>query len=149
MGALSQALKAHTLIGLDTAPFIYFWERHPRYYPLAEILFQHLKAPTVHGVTSLITLIEVCVYPQRQKRPDLVAMYEQVLLHSQQVETLPVTVAVARRAVHLRATYEIHVPDALQLATALEAGATAFITNDRHLQKVSEIAVLVLEDYVA
>jgi predicted nucleic acid-binding protein len=62
---------------------------------------------------------------------------------------MPVDVALARRAVVLRAQYGIHVPDALQVATALEAGATLFVSNDRRLSQVQEIPVLLLDDYTA
>ena len=149
MGGLGQDLSAHTVIGVDTALFIYLWEHHPRYYSLSEVLFDYLKEPQVEGVTSIITLIEACIHPKRQGREDLVQAYEQALLHSQQVRTLPVHTALARRTVALRAQYDIRVPDALQIATAMEAGATAFVTNDRRLAKVQEIQVLVLDDYVA
>jgi predicted nucleic acid-binding protein len=130
-------------------PFIYLWERHPRFFKLAETLFGYLKQPEVQGVTSVITLIEACVHPQRQGRPDLVAAYERALRNSQQVQMLPVDTALARRAVILRASYGIRVPDALQLAAAMEAGATLFVSNDRRLSKVQEIHVILLDDYVA
>ena len=132
---------------MDTAPFIYLWERHPRYSVLSETLFRHLQKPDVQGITSIITLIEACVLPQRQGRLDLVEAYERALLHSQQVQTLPVDAALARRAVALRAQYDIRVPDGLQIAAALEAGGTAFVTNDRRLARVQELQVLVLDDY--
>jgi len=61
---------------------------------------------------------------------------------------LSIDAPMARRAVVLRAQYDIHVPDALQIAAALEAGATAFVTNDRRLSRVQELAVLVFDDYV-
>jgi predicted nucleic acid-binding protein len=35
------------------------------------------------------------------------------------------------------------------VAAALEAGATAFVTNDRRLKQVQDLKVLVLEDYLA
>jgi predicted nucleic acid-binding protein len=61
---------------------------------------------------------------------------------------LPVDAALARRAVILRAAYEIHVPDALQISAALESGATLFVTNDRRLSKVQEIQILLFDDYL-
>ncbi len=101
------------------------------------------------GITSIITLIEACVHPQRQGRLDLVRTYERSLLHSQQGRTLPVDAALARRAVVLRAQYDIHVPDALQIAAAIEHGATVFVTNDLRLARVQELDVLLLEDYAS
>lgn len=147
MGRLTQALTAHKLIGLDTTPFIYFWERHPTYFALSEELFRVLTRPHVQGITSVITLIEVCIHPQRLGRQDLIAAYEQILLHSPQLTLLPITVALARQAVRLRAQYNIQIPDALQIAAALESGATLFVTNDRQLTKVQELEVLLLGDY--
>lgn len=147
MAELEQDLAAHTIIGVDTVPFIYLWERHSRYFTLSETLFRYLKLPHVRGITSVITLIETCVHPQRQGQLDLVRTYERALLHSQQVQMLPVDVAMARRAVTLRSQYGIHVPDALQIAAAMQAEATAFVTNDRRLVKVQEIDVFLLEDY--
>jgi len=149
LGELEQALVAHGIIGVDTAPFIYLWERHPRYFALSETLFRYLKEPQVQGITSIITLIEACVLPQRQGRPDLVEAYERALLHSRQARTLAVDAVLARRAVALRAQYDVRAPDALQIAVALEAGATAFVTNDRRLAKVRELQVLLFDDYAA
>jgi predicted nucleic acid-binding protein len=148
LGTLTQALRSHQQISVDTAPFIYLWEKHPRYVKLSEELFGYLSSPEVYGSTSIIALIEVCIYPQRQGRADLVTIYENALLHSQQVQMWPVNVEIARQAVQLRAAYDIHIPDALHLATAITAGATLFVTNDRRLQKVTEIEVLSFEDYV-
>ncbi len=147
MGTLEADLLAHTVIGVDTAAFIYLWEKHPRYEALAKILFLHLREHPGSGVTSIITLIESCVLPQRQGRLDLVRSYERALLHSQQIRVLSVDSALARRAVMIRATYDLRVPDALQIAAALEEGATAFVTNDRRLTKVQELKFLLFDDY--
>lgn len=149
MAELDQALGAHTVIGVDTVPFIYLWEKHPRYSPLCETLFHYLDSAQVQGITSVITLIETCIYPQQQGRLDLVRQYEQSLLHSRQVRMLPIDASLAHRAVVLRARYGIHVPDAVQIAAALEGGASLFVTNDLRLRKVKEIDVLVFDDFVS
>ncbi len=36
-------------------------------------------------------------------------------------------------------------PDAIQLATAILYGATAFLTNDRIFERVKEIHILILD----
>lgn len=148
MAGLGAVLTEHLTIGLDTNPFIYLFEHHPRYYPLIEELFTYLKSPDVTGITSIITLIETCVQPQRDGRADLVRVYEQTLLNAQQVQMVSINVALAKRAIALRAQYGFRVPDALQLGAALEHGATLFVTNDRRLKKVTELPVLLLDDYV-
>lgn len=71
------------------------------------------------------------------------------MFRSRQIRLLPIDAALARRAIVLRAQYDIHVPDALQIAAALETGATLFVTGDRRLVKVQEIDVLLFDDYAA
>jgi predicted nucleic acid-binding protein len=39
-------------------------------------------------------------------------------------------------------------PDALQIAVGTLYGATKFLTNDPDLKRVSEIKILVLDDYL-
>ena len=145
---LERELARHTIIGIDTTPFIYLWEKHPRYFALSASLLRYLDSPQVWGITSIITLIEICVYPQRQGRLDLVRAYERALLHSRQVRMLPIDTKLAQHAVVLRARHDVRVPDALQIAAALESGATLFVTNDRRLRRVSEIDVLLFDEYV-
>jgi len=41
---------------------------------------------------------------------------------------------------------DITLTDALQIATALKASCQAFISNDRRLQRVTEICVFVLDE---
>jgi predicted nucleic acid-binding protein len=148
LAKLTSVLSPHTIIGLDTSPFIYLFEHHSHYFPLAEELFIHLKSPDVTGITSIITLIETCVQPQRDGRTDLVQIYEKTLLNSQQVQMVDIDPILAKRAIQLRVKYGFRVPDALQLSAALEQGATLFITNDRRLAKVTELLVLILDDYL-
>ena len=53
------------------------------------------------------------------------------------------------RAAHLRARYNIRLPDALQVAASISFGAQAFLTNDKRLSKLEElIDVIVMDDYL-
>lgn len=53
---------------------------------------------------------------------------------------------IADIASSLRANYNINTPDAIQMATSLEAQADIFITNNTSLKKVTEIKVLLLSE---
>ena len=59
---------------------------------------------------------------------------------------MPVNEAIAARAAHLRAIYNLRTPDALQVAAALDANCDAFLTNDRGLKRVEELKILFLDD---
>ena len=58
----------------------------------------------------------------------------------------PVTLEVADHAAMLRARYRLSTPDAIQVATALEMQATAFLGNDTYLKRITEIECLILDD---
>ena len=146
MARIDDLLAKHLRIGLDTSPFIYLFERHPTYHPLVQPLFTQLKAPQHDAVTSVITLIETCVQPYRAENYELVERYRHALTNAEQVRLVDITIKIAETAIRLRAQHNIRVPDALQIATAIEADATLFITNDKQFKRVSGIEVVLLDD---
>jgi predicted nucleic acid-binding protein len=54
----------------------------------------------------------------------------------------------AEAAALIRARYTIRLPDALQIAAAMQGDATLFVTNDKRIKKVDALEVLVLSDYL-
>jgi predicted nucleic acid-binding protein len=54
----------------------------------------------------------------------------------------------SERASRLRAQYSIKTPDAIQIAGALVCGADKFLTNDADLKRVTEIDILVVDDFI-
>ncbi|MGC9074989.1 MAG: type II toxin-antitoxin system VapC family toxin [Candidatus Bipolaricaulaceae bacterium] len=55
---------------------------------------------------------------------------------------VPVDLAVAKLTTRLRAKYGPRTPDALQVASAIHAGATRFLTDDAQLKQTKEPEVL-------
>ncbi len=56
---------------------------------------------------------------------------------------------VADRAASLRSLLRLRLPDAIQVATVLESGADAFLTNDRELLRAEQsVQVLLLDDVI-
>lgn len=53
----------------------------------------------------------------------------------------------AERAAELRSAYPLRTPDAVQLAAAMMGGADVFITNDRRFRAISEIEILIFDDW--
>jgi hypothetical protein len=76
----------------------------------------------------------------------LEAEYCTLLLGTAGIVPLPLDAVIARGAAELRARYALRTPDAVQVATAISVGCQAFLTNDRGLQRVNELRVLVLDD---
>ncbi len=54
-----------TVVGLDTAPLIYFIEENPTYLPIVGRFFEAVDRGEFRVVTSVLTLTEVLVHPLR------------------------------------------------------------------------------------
>jgi predicted nucleic acid-binding protein len=143
---LDDALAGVARLGLDTAPIIYFVEAHPSYDARMTAVFRRVAAGAITAYTSVISLCEVLIQPFRQGEADLVREYRDLLLRGEHFQTLAIDPTTAERAADLRARHNLRTPDALQIAAASLAGCQAFLTNDRGLQRVTELRVLVLDD---
>jgi hypothetical protein len=58
-----------TIVGLDTAPLIYFIEKHLTYLPLLLPFFESVERGEMQVVTSTLTITEVLVHPYRDGKP--------------------------------------------------------------------------------
>lgn len=143
---LPDALRGIQHLGFDTAPLIYFIERHPAYFDRMLFIMQYVDGGLITGLSASIALTEVLVQPIRNGNSDLVRRYEAVLTHSRHFRLEPVTAGVARHAAQLRAKYNLRTPDALHVAAMLESGCDAFLTNDVGIKRVTELRILVLAD---
>jgi predicted nucleic acid-binding protein len=139
-----ESLRGST-VGLDTGPLIYYIEEHPTFLDKIKPFFEAAERNEFRIVTSYVTLIEVLVHPLREGRPELAEEYRKIFLQSPALSAIPLDEGIAEEAAGLRARHNIRTPDAIQLATAIRAGASWFLTNDAELANFSEIPVLVLK----
>lgn len=137
-------MRGVTLLGFDTAPLIYYTERHPTFGPLTYAIFQRIANGDIAACTSVVSLAETLVYPKRLQDRGQERIYKRLLLRTPGFACLPVDTAIAERAAELRARYNLRTPDAIQVATALVAGCEAFLTNDLALRRVADLRVLAL-----
>jgi predicted nucleic acid-binding protein len=124
-------------------------EEDARFLPLVEPLFEAVVKGRLEIVTSALTLLEVLVVPYRAGSADLAQRYEDLLTHSRGIALLDLTRHHLRTAAELRAATGVKTPDALQLAAAMGAGCTTFVTNDRRIPAIGGMRVLQLGDYEA
>lgn len=146
--SLIEQLSSTTQLFLDTAPVIYFVEQHPRYLPLLEPLFQRLDAGELTAITSPITLAECLVLPLRQEEQTAVQIFIDLIVDGPSTHFHPIGQSTGKVAARLRAQHNLTLPDALQVAVALDAGCDAFLTNDATLHRVTDLQVIVLESYL-
>ena len=148
MTLAGQLSSIHRLF-LDTAPVIYYVEQHPRYLPLMDQIFQLVDAGELQIVTSPITLAECLVLPFREDQKDAVQIFTDLIIEGPSTQFYTIAQSAGERAAQLRAQHNLSLPDALQVAVALDAGCDAFLTNDVTLRRVTNLTVIVLEEFAA
>ena len=150
MGGLREKLTGAGIVGLDTSIFIYHLEANPAYAPLTKLTFESMEKGNFKGVTSTITLMELTVLPWRMGHENVAREYEAVLVNFPNLSIVDIDRNVARLAAKLRADFNVSPADALQVAASLQAGAKAFLTNDKRLFGLQTvIEILILDDFVA
>lgn len=126
---------------LDSAPVIYLIERHSTFGPRTAAW---LAANATTQVSSELTRLECLVRPARLGQLGCVQDFENFFAGQLDL-FVGLTRPVFDRAVQVRATYpRFKTPDALHLATAVEAGCDVFLTNDHQLKQFTGITVEVV-----
>ncbi|MBK8492958.1 MAG: PIN domain-containing protein [Saprospirales bacterium] len=94
----------------------------------------------------MITLMEYGVMPEKKGRQELILQFAE-LLQLMNISIEVVDQQVAETAYKLRAKYDfLKGMDALQISVAIEKHCDQFLTNDKKLQKISEVKILLVED---
>jgi predicted nucleic acid-binding protein len=143
---IKAALTGVSLLGIETAPFIYFVERKPAYIDRMRAIFAYVKTQQLSVIASTSTLTEVLVFPLQMGQTQYVRQYRDMLLNTRQISTIPVSSSVAEKAAELRGKYRLKTPDAIHVATSIMSGCNAFLTNDRDLKRITEVPVLLLDE---
>jgi predicted nucleic acid-binding protein len=145
---LRRTIEKHKVIGLDTAPFIYYIEDVAPYADLVDPVFTLLENHSLRAVTSTVTLAEILTKPFADKNFTLADEIKFILKSFSSLSVSPIDEKLAEAAALIRARYSIRLPDALQIAAAIQGDATLFLTNDKRTKKVHAVEVLALSDFL-
>ncbi len=137
------AIAPGTRVYLDANIVIYFVEDFPEYRARIADLFRAIVDTDAVLVSSELTLAEVLVQPLRNRQDDIVQEYE-TFLTGGDIELIPVSRAVLRRAAVLRAELRMKMPDAIHVASAAANGCSLFVSNDDGIRLPTGIASLKL-----
>jgi predicted nucleic acid-binding protein len=119
------------VIAFDSNVLIYFLEKNPAFFVPAKNLLLPVLSGDSFACTSVLTITEIVAGSSPGANLEI--------LDHPNIDVLPIDHEIARKAGALRLKYRLKTPDAVHLASALHSGATAFITNDSPLAKLSRI----------
>ena len=136
---LKDVLENVRRIFLDTAPVIYFVEKNERFLNSVKTVFGLIDDGRLLAITSPITLAECLVQPYRRELTQLQKDFFDLIVNGENTIFTPIDQTATRKAAQLRASYNLSLTDALQLAVAIDANCDAFLTNDIELKRVVEL----------
>jgi len=102
-------------------------------------LYEAVELGRLQLALTTVTLAEVLAGPLKAKQTALAKRYEKAL---NRYQVVPLSASIAVMAAQLRAQYRLKLPDAVQLASALDIGAAALATHDRDFSRVAGLPVL-------
>jgi predicted nucleic acid-binding protein len=132
-------------IYLDSNVFIYAMEGSDRYRRAVESLLEKAGGTFV-STTSELTIGECLI---GAASPQLIALYLDLLNDGETVRTWPITRSIIESAAELGRELGVKLVDAIHVATALVAGCTVFVSNDRRLRLPPQLRKLDLRALAA
>ena len=145
--SLTDLVAGNKCIALDSCILIYHLEGDERFAPAAREIIEVLEAGRTRAIISTLALLEIQVAPYRRKAEDLADSYYALLRQLKNCRWVDMTYEIADRAAQLRAKYRLATPDAIHVATAIESGAAAFVTNDSDLPEMDEIQLVQIASF--
>lgn len=149
MVTIAALLERHRRLALDSNLFIYLFEAGGREARTFGLLLDAAEASATTMIVSSLTLAEVSVGPAVLQDEVMADRYADAIRSIRRLDVVPMTADIAVDAGLLRGRTGYSQPDAIHLATARHAGATAFVTNDRRLRSLPRLEVVQLADLQA
>lgn len=143
---VSTALQSVHRLFLDSSAVIYYIDENPAYLPVMDLIFDQVDANLIRAVTSPVTLAECLVLPIRDQDALKQQIFIDIITLPEMADFIPSGREVAQQAAVMRVRYNLKLPDALQIATAIAANCDAFLTNDEQLKRVQELNVIVIKE---
>lgn len=131
-------------VAIDTSLFIYLFGENSEYLEKSSKIFRAIEKGKYKGIFSVIGMIGILTGPKKKGQSGIAAEYEYRLRNFPNLSIVGINERIVWLSSDLRAKYGITTPDAIHIATAIDAGAEKFITNDKALKKIKEIKVEIL-----
>lgn len=128
---------------LDSSAIIYAMEEHGPHRDRVFYLLSHYQGRNDAILTSRLAAMECRIRPLRDGDDDLLKAYDS-LFSGMYLRIHEITPSIVERATLLRTKLRFAVPDAIHLATAIEAGADLVLTGDADWSRCPEVQVEVI-----
>jgi predicted nucleic acid-binding protein len=148
VSSIEALLRLHRRVGVDSNVLIYLLEGSGHRAEIAARLVDAIGRGEVEGILASVGLAEVLV--PAAKADDGPAFEEAAAtIRDLGFRIVALDARVAEDAAWIRGRTGVTMPDAVHLACARQAGVTVFVTNDRRIPALPQLAIAVLDDLAA
>lgn len=130
------------LVTVDSAPIIYLLDGNSKFTPHFMPIFQDIEKGRIRAVISSVTIAEVLSGPLKQGNEVLADRYYRALTSGEGWTVHDLNSEISFLSARIRVQYRLKLPDAIQIATAIDSGSSALVTHDRDFKEMDEIPVL-------
>lgn len=136
----------HRRVAIDANAFIYLFEAPGPLAQATAAVVDAAEAGTVTIVVSTMLLAEIAVGPVAAGDETLAERYADEVRGVRGIQVVPLTADIAVDVALIRGRHRVQIPDAVHLATARHAGASAIITNDERMPSLPGLEVVHLAE---
>jgi predicted nucleic acid-binding protein len=142
----ASVLGRHKRIAVDSNVLIYLFEDSGELADKAGELLDWIGEGRAEGAMATLAIAEICSGPAAAGELALVERYADELGSLENVQLVALTADLAADAAVLRGSGSLTLADAIHLASARHAGASAFVTNDRRIKAIAKLDVIYLSE---
>jgi predicted nucleic acid-binding protein len=146
---LEDLVARHRRVALDANALVYLLEAPDPLGRVTAAILDAAESGRLTVVLATLALAEIAVGPVRAGDETIVERYADEIRDLRGVQIVPLTADIALDVGVIRGRHRIRLADAIHLATARRAGASAIVTNDRQMPDIPQVAVIQLADLVA
>jgi len=146
-GPLFDRLTDATLVHVDARVLALHLIGESRFLPLTRRLVAAIRDGEVRAQTSVMTLYQLLAEVYRRGERERAREVARSLMVHEGLQLVPATDEIAVQAAQVRAQLGGRPERAIQIATALVAGADVYVTEGSGLRRIVGMTVANLEDY--
>jgi predicted nucleic acid-binding protein len=146
--SVDSMLQRHRRIALDASPLIYLLDGDGPRADIAAAIVDAIADGVIQGAIASVGLSEVLVgWAIRGDGPAFERVADSI--RGLGLDIVDLDPGIAEDAAWIRGRTGIGLADAIHLASAIDAEATAFITNDRRIPALRDLEIVQIDDLVA
>jgi predicted nucleic acid-binding protein len=142
------AMLAGHRMYIDTNAFIFFLDRHAKYFPVVAPIFEACFKQKIFAITGGLAVAEVMIHPYRNGDAVLVASIKNFFSQKNFLTVTEHGNDLLDMAAMLAGQRKMKLIDAIHVTTAQKNGCTYFLTNDHGIKSSDALKVIQLEDFI-